>query len=174
VRLSNDLELLPIKETAKTGANMAEITADQAAGFLIALSQDAGDPVTNLKLQKLLYYAQGWYLALYNDKLFEDRIEAWPHGPVVPRVYGRYKAFRWEPITAEVDAPKLSEQVTSHLNELMEVHGAYSAYQLERSTHRERPWLVTRGNLPPDEPSNAVIDPELMREYFSELNAEAQ
>ena|ERR1035438_3789182 len=148
---------------------MAVITADQTAEFLIALLQDAGDPPTNLKLQKLLYYGQGWNLALKTEKLFDDRIEAWPHGPVVPRVYGRFKAFRWEPIFTEVVPPELPESVISHLKEVMEVYGGYTAYQLELMTHREAPWLITRGDLPLDEPSNAVIDPELMRQYFSDL-----
>src|SRR5580658_10180469 len=79
-----------------------------------------------------------------------------------------------EPIIEEIVAPELSAQVTSHLKEVMEVHGVYSAYQLERATHSEKPWLITRGNLPLDEPSNAVIEPELMREYFSGLIAEAR
>lgn len=151
---------------------MAEITADQAADFLVALSQDAGDPVTNLKLQKLLYYAQGWYLALYNEPLFDDRIEAWPHGPVVPRIYGRFKNWRWDPIGEAIPSPRLPDRAKSHLNEVMQVYGVYSAYQLERMTHDESPWKITRGNIPADEPSNAVISKELMREYFSEINVQ--
>src|SRR4051794_29210853 len=114
---------------------MAEITADQAAEYLVALSQDAGDPVTNLKLQKLLYYAQGWYLALNNDPLFNDRIEAWPHGPVVPRVYGRFKHWRWDPISEAIASPQLRDKVAAHLKEVMDVFGIYSAFQLERMTH---------------------------------------
>jgi uncharacterized phage-associated protein len=148
---------------------MAAITADQAAEFLVALSQDAGDPVTNLKLQKLLYYAQAWYLVIYGKPLFDDRIEAWPHGPVVPRVYGRFKHYRWEPIVEEIKAPELPQQIRDHLIEVMQVFGVYTAYQLERMTHQEAPWKDVRGDLAPDDPSNAIIRPESMREFFSRV-----
>ena len=56
---------------------MAVSTAQDVASFFVSSFQKAGDPVTNLKLQKLLYYAQGWYLAFTQSPLFEERIEAW-------------------------------------------------------------------------------------------------
>lgn len=52
---------------------------------------DGADYISNLKLQKLLYYAQGTFLAITNSPLFGDAIEAWMHGPVVPSVYHAYK-----------------------------------------------------------------------------------
>ena len=67
---------------------MKEPSAQQIADYLIAFSHSVGDPISNLKLQKLLYYAQAWYLALHNEPLFPESIEAWVHGPAVPPVYG--------------------------------------------------------------------------------------
>ena len=66
------------------------------AKFFIGLAneqaeQNQGDLMTNLRLQKLLYFAQGWYLARYGKPLFSDEIEAWTYGPVVPEVYQTYK-----------------------------------------------------------------------------------
>jgi len=153
---------------------MADTTADLAADYLVHLSQESGDPLTNLKLQKLLYYAQGWYLALFGKPLFDDRIEAWPHGPVVPRVYGRFKEYRWNPIAGEVAAPKLSDELKEHLQEVMQVIGVNTAYQLERATHNEPPWRDARGNLPIDEPSHSEIGTESMKRHFSELLAESK
>ena len=66
---------------------MAISNAQDVANFFIGRFQEAQDPVTNLKLQKLLYYAQGWYLAFFDEPLFDERIEAWLHGPVVPPIY---------------------------------------------------------------------------------------
>ena len=152
---------------------MSDTTADLAADYLVHLSQESGDPLTNLKLQKLLYYAQGWYLALFGKPLFDDRIEAWPHGPVVPRVYGRFKDCRWNPIAREVAAPDLPAEVKDHLQEVMQVIGVNTAYQLERVTHYEPPWRDARGNLPIDEPSNNEIGTESVKRYFSELLAES-
>ena len=66
---------------------------DAAKYFLAQVSEDAGDLISNLKLQKLLYYAQGFHLALYDQPLFPEAIEAWTHGPVVPDLYRHYKSM---------------------------------------------------------------------------------
>jgi uncharacterized phage-associated protein len=66
---------------------------DAAKYFLAQVSEDAGDLISNLKLQKLLYYAQGFHLALYDEPLFPEAIEAWTHGPVVPDLYRHYKKY---------------------------------------------------------------------------------
>jgi len=150
---------------------MAECTAKQAAEFMIAFSQEVQEPITNLKLQKLLYYAQGWHLALYGQPLFDDPIQAWPHGPVVPRIYGEYKHWRWNPIADEVASPKLSDHVSEHLKEVMDVYGALTAYHLEQLTHKEEPWTIARAGIPYDEPSNEVITQASMTEYFRKVAA---
>ena len=60
------------------------------AKFLLELAEreDEPDRLSHLRLQKLLYYTQGWSLALRDKALFKDRIEAWAHGPVVKKLYG--------------------------------------------------------------------------------------
>ncbi len=68
--------------------------ANTIAKAIIKLSEpEVGDNVSNLKLQKLLYYSQGFHLALFNRPLFEEDILAWEHGPVVREVYRRYSRF---------------------------------------------------------------------------------
>ena len=57
-----------------------------------AADNGGGDLLTNLKLQKMLYYEQGFHLAYFNEPLFEEPIEAWQYGPVVPVVYNYYKS----------------------------------------------------------------------------------
>ena len=71
-------------------------TAIDVARYIVTFFQEAGDPVSNLKLQKLLYYVQGWSLALDNKPAFQDRLEAWVHGPVQSSVYGTFKSYRWK------------------------------------------------------------------------------
>ncbi len=66
------------------------MTASEAARYFLAL-QDDEDSISNLKLQKLLYYAQGFSLALTGKPLFNDQIKAWIHGPVVPSVWADYR-----------------------------------------------------------------------------------
>lgn len=63
------------------------------ARYVINFSQYIDCPTTNLKLQKLLYYIQGYFLALKNKPCFEEEIEAWAYGPVIPIVYHEFKEY---------------------------------------------------------------------------------
>jgi uncharacterized phage-associated protein len=147
----------------------AVTTANRVAERLINLSHEKQDPITNLKLQKLLYYAQAWHLALYDgEPLFEDAIEAWVHGPVVPSIFRQYKEFRWNPISKTEGSP-LSERIEQHLESVWKIYGKFDATMLERRTHSEEPWLEARGGLPLDVPSHNVITPSRMRTYYSSL-----
>lgn len=154
---------------------MAETTAQKVADYIIRFSHEHGDPITNLKLQKLVYYAQAWHLALYDRPLFDDRLEAWVHGPVQPTLYHKYKAYSWNPISEDPGEVELPTSITTHLDEIIAVYGGMSAYDLERLSHQEAPWLKARGNLPKDEPSEAVISIEEMRQFYKAMaNEEAQ
>src|SRR4051812_7079696 len=71
-----------------------KITAEDVANFfLCCIDEDAGDNISNLKLQKFLYYAQGFHLAMFGVKLFDEPVKAWTHGPVVESIYHKYKGF---------------------------------------------------------------------------------
>lgn len=144
-------------------------TAHAVAKHIIRFFQEAGDPVTNLKLQKLLYYVQGWHLALLERPAFNDRIEAWVHGPVQPSVYGAYKSYRWNPITEATEQPEIHHDTVDVIEEVLRVYGVETGFQLELRSHSEPPWLQARGGLAPDEESTAIITPDSMRAYFSTL-----
>ncbi|MBD2771470.1 Panacea domain-containing protein [Iningainema tapete] len=136
------------------------------ADFFIHLANETGSYISNLKLQKLVYYAQAWYLAIYGTPLFEEDFEAWVHGPVIPALYREYKSFGWQPILKDVQKPELSENIAHFLNEVAEVYFACDAYELERMTHQEDPWIKARDGLSMDAPCNAIISKESMREYY--------
>jgi uncharacterized phage-associated protein len=146
----------------------ADYTARQIADNLIKLASDSGIEITNLKLQKLLYYAQAWNLVLHDKMLFSENLEAWVHGPVVARVFGDFKEYRWKPIDCVGEHPE-EESVREHLSEVLNVYGGYTATQLERLTHQEPPWREARGSLAPDEPSRNVIPLKTMKDYYSSL-----
>lgn len=149
--------------------NVPVASADKVADYLVWFTQEHGDPLTNLKLQKLLYYAQGWYLALYGRPLFKDAIEAWVRGPVVRSVWKRYNSYKHTPITRRVARPELPALVTEHLKEILEVFGDYSAFTLERMTHEEPPWKNARDGLEAKDRSARPITVSDMHEYFSQL-----
>ncbi len=147
---------------------MAPVTAKKITDFILCFAYEHGDLLTNLKLQKLLYYAQAWHLALYDAPLLDDDIEAWVHGPAVRSVYTHFKNFGWHPIQVNLDCDNLNlpEFVQEHLIEVIDEYGGLTAYELERMTHEELPWQNARRGLPIDEPSNAVIAWEDMKDYY--------
>ncbi|NET71719.1 MAG: SocA family protein [Sphaerospermopsis sp. SIO1G2] len=152
---------------------MTITTSKDIADYFIWLANETGSFLSNLKLQKLVYYAQAWYLALYNQPLFPEDFEAWVHGPVIPDLYQEYKKFGWKPIFKDVKEPKFYDQVHDFLTELAEVYFSCDAFELEQMTHREHPWMEARGNLPQDAPSNAIISKEVIKEYYQK-RAEAE
>jgi len=147
------------------GDEMATYTADQIADTLIALARERHIDVSNLKLQKLLYYTQAWHLAFTKSPLFGEEFEAWVHGPVVPRVFRRFKDFGWKTIDVKV-TPLADPKVTAHISAILEAYGHFDARQLERLSHSEGPWKAARGTLAPDESSSNVITKASMREFY--------
>jgi len=152
---------------------MARYTADQIADTLIYLARERNIGVTNLKLQKLLYYAQAWNLAISKKPLFDDDIEAWVHGPVVPSVFRRFKSYRWNTIDAEVH-PVNDAELRTFLANVLEVYGDLKASQLERLTHGEAPWKEARNGVAADASSNEVITKKSMISFYTEMANEAK
>jgi len=148
---------------------MAPTTAREVADYIIWFSHKHGDPISNLKLQKLLYYAHAWYLAIHNKPLFDEDFEAWVHGPVIPSVYHAFKDWAWKPIEENPRKPALPRKVEKHLEEIMDVYGSLSAYQLEKLAHREKPWRVARGPIPNDALSRAKISNKEMKAFYRAL-----
>lgn len=140
----------------------------QVAHAFVAFCDEHGDLITNLKLQKLLYYAQGWHLGLYGAPLFREPLQAWIRGPVVPVVYDEFKRFGSKPIQLEGLPPweAFPPRLAEHVKDIWESHGSLSAYDLERLSHREPAWLKARGDLPADAPSTAELDLRVMEEFF--------
>lgn len=157
---------------SSSSAHKAVTTADVVADYLLVKARERGEALTNLKLQKLLYYAQAWHLALKNRPLFDEDFEAWVHGPVLPSQYHHFKASAWMPITDPINEPDLADGVKRFLDEILDVFGVETAIALELMTHHERPWLDARGALAPDTPSNKVISRRSMQDFYRSMQAE--
>ena len=139
---------------------------DVADFFLAQCEEEAGDLMSNLKLQKLVYYAQGFHLAITGVALFDDDIEAWTHGPVVADLYHAYKQFgsgALPPLAAIPDV--FSSDQLDLLNEINEIYGQFSGWKLRNMTHEESPWLNASRN------GYNIIDHDALRSYFkTQLN----
>ncbi len=129
-----------------------------------ASNQETGDLMSNLKLQKMLYFEQGYHLAYFGTPLFEDDIEAWMYGPVVPCVYNHYKSNGRVGIEPhDHDAIRLAQDEEELFNDVFMAYSEFSAYGLMRKTHEEGPWC--------DTPQKEVISKDSMQKYFKTLLA---
>lgn len=143
-------------------AKVVTYPALSVAKYLLSI-QDDEDALTNLKLQKLLYFAQGWSLVKRGGPLFDESIKAWANGPVVGWVWHEYKSYKKSPIKrpANFDPTGLDDGARAVLNDVYRRWGALEAWTLRELTHAEGPWQ--------DTPRNNVISVEALRPYFAEL-----
>lgn len=125
-------------------------SASSVAKELLRLSfeGEVAEPLTQLRLQKLLYYAQAWSLVTRESELFPEQLQAWQHGPVVPEVYRalpRDQGNRQIAPETFAASPDLDADETRFVGRVWEAYKGFTAYELVRMTHEELPWLQTRG-----------------------------
>jgi len=137
--------------------------------FLCSIDREAGESVTHLKLQKLVYYAQAWSITLFDNPLFDEDFKAWTHGPVLYSLFDKYRDRGWDSLPIPDSCPELTEDTENLLQNVLNVYGKYSAKYLENLTHQECPWAEARGNLPPEARCDSVISKEIMKQYYTEL-----
>ena len=135
------------------------------ANYFLAIvnnNDEYGDIISNLKLQKLCYYAQGLYLAINKQSLFEDDFEAWQHGPVIPNLYHKYKRKKCLSIDKDYDINVLPISIRKFLDTVYEVYGQFSAWKLREMTHQEAPWKSVYN----DNEKHILISKDSMQNFF--------
>jgi uncharacterized phage-associated protein len=140
--------------------------------FLSLCDESAGDLMSNLRLQKLIYYAQGFHLALFDAPLFHEPIEAWIHGPVVPDVYYVFEEFGSGAIcdVTSFDSSSIKEEVRNLLDEVYSVYGQFSAWKLENMTREEVPWVNASKRSRADTSKRCnIISLDEMKIFFNTL-----
>lgn len=145
------------------------VKSNELSDYLLCESRYRGEILTPLKLQKLCYYAQAWWLALHGEALISEDFQAWVHGPVLPSQYARFREYRWQPITEAVTRPDFDTAIRSHLDEIIEVFGVETAVALERMTHEEAPWLEARADTAPHMACSTVISKASMQSFYASL-----
>lgn len=154
------------------------------ANLLLGIAQARGLSISPMKLQKLIYYAHGWHLALAQSPLIDEPIEAWPYGPVVDSLYHEFKRFGNKPITGlatevslengdiELVIPALSHEDREHveplLSRILDLYGRFSAIELSNMTHEPgTPWDET-WNKKKENLRHIDIDNDVIKGYFSQ------
>lgn len=135
--------------------------------FIIRAYEDGIEAeMTNMKVQKLLYYAQSLHLALYDQPLFEEEIQAWRYGPVCPPAYRFYSEFEAQqlPIPRKESLSQLPNDKKELLEEIWGYFGGYHPYKLSDMSHGEFPWKKARRGLLPEASSTEPILLDDMKE----------
>lgn len=133
--------------------------------YLLSDKEDEENDLTNMKLNKLTYYAQGQFLKTNGKPLFSEGVEAWRHGPVVPSVYYAFKENKNNPIknfSGDFDISKYTDEEKEVMLDVAFDKGRYSAITLRNMTHKPGgPWAQSyNGSL------FATISNDLIKEYF--------
>lgn len=125
--------------------------------------------VSAMKLQKLVYYSQAWHTVWTEDKLFENRIEAWKDGPVCPDLWREHaQSFKVSKLR-HGDADNLTKREKRTIKQVLKYYGKRGPQWLSDLTHSEDPWLDARRDTGPGERSNAEITPRAMQRYYAAL-----
>ena len=112
------------------------------ARYIIWYCEEKQYIVSNLKLQRILYFIQAKFLVEKNTPCFSEKIEAWTFGPVIPEVYQQYKIFgnAHIPCVDVQDDFKISEQDKALIDNMIDKCSKFTASQLVEITHRQTPW----------------------------------
>jgi uncharacterized phage-associated protein len=141
------------------------VSAHDVAAYIL----DRQGPLSAMKLQKLVYYAQAWSTVWDDRPLFPERVEAWANGPVVRELYdlhrGQFQVQAWP----KGDPGTLEEEQRSTVDAVLKFYGPLNAQVLSDMTHREEPWRQAREGLPDGERGNREITLASMSEYYSSL-----
>jgi len=132
------------------------------------------EDITPLALQKILYYIEGFSLALLDKSILSTSCEAWVHGPVYREIYDRFCYYQYHPIDKlefqEYEVlENFSEQEIKLIDEVMKSFGCYSGKVLENMTHLTTPWIKARENRGADERSDQLIDQKEIQYFFKEI-----
>lgn len=144
---------------------------DVAAALLDSLG-----PMDTMRLQKLCYYVQAIHLARTQQPVFLDDIQAWRDGPVAPVLFAAHRGrFRVAEISGgKAERARQHPTATSAINEAVRRYGDLSGRALGELTHREGPWLDSRGNVPPRDQGRTSITVDSIRRYYTDVLADPE
>lgn len=141
--------------------------ADVAAYIL-----ERAGPMSAMKLQKLVYYSQAWSLVWDEQPLFDERVEAWVNGPVVPVLYEQHRGrFQLNPGDIKGDPSALGDAGRDTVNGILSFYGEKTAQWLSDLSHSEAPWINARQGLTEAERGGNEITHAAMHEYYSGIRS---
>lgn len=139
---------------------IAKYDVMKLAGKVINMSNDNRLFITNLQLQKILYYIQGEFMRQFHYKAFSEPIECWPYGPAIKKVWIKYNSFGRRPIVGVQPSLILDEQEESCILDIINNKLCMNVWTLVDQTHEELPWHNANLN------NNSIISDADMEAFF--------
>ncbi len=135
------------------------------ANYIVKKSIDFGKPITNLKLQKVLYYVQAAFLVEKDEPAFEESVSAWMYGPVVESVYYQFRKYVSKEITEYDENFEVSDDDQKIIDSVIRSYLDFSGTQLISKTHKEKPWkeIQEHGFV-----GYSDIENKTIKEYYAE------
>jgi uncharacterized phage-associated protein len=137
------------------------------ANYFVQKSINEQKPISPMKVQKLVYIAHGWHLAVTEEPLIDDKVGAWPFGPVIGSIYKAFSQYARRAIDRVIDGNDLvspSEDTITILDTVWEKYKNFSATELSNMTHQEgSPWQITY-----EKGRSNIIDNELIKCHYKE------
>ena len=135
---------------------------------------DAGRPLTPMEVQKMMYFAHGWMLAIFGRPLHTDAWRAWQYGPVLPRVYHKLRNYRGNPIQDAIAGGRadMDADETYIVDEVFRLYSPYKGIELSAWTHVSgSPWEQARSHSPGGIP---IIYDAYIKDYFEQQLRQSQ
>jgi uncharacterized phage-associated protein len=143
------------------------------ANYILDKAEKSGVALTQMQLQKLVYFAHGWHLANTGQPLSKAWFSAWKWGPVNTQIYNKFKKYGGKPITGlakdqngEAFPVEFSDYSRKILDEVFDNLGQLNGPQLSKETHLPgSPWYKVWNN---GKGENAPIPDDMIKDYFEQ------
>ena len=148
------------------------MNAVDAARLVVSLQYQAGKATSHLALQKLVFYCHAYHLAFLNKPLFDEAVEAWSYGPVIPSVYQKYIGYGSQIIAPEdFDRSKIAipQETLRIMSLVLSRYGAFSPMELVNMTHQEQPWKDAYSS-----DQNNIIRNDHIKNYYQQFITNGQ
>lgn len=154
------------------------------ANFTLDFAEEHNLPLTNLALQKLLYFTHGWFYSLFEEPLIKNKFEAWQYGPVQRVIYNQFKSHKNSPIRniratyidpmsgeAVYKSPSISRDHQAVIREVLQKYARYTTGQLVEESHIEDgPWEYVWNQAEEVIYPGMKIPDALILDHFKRLN----
>lgn len=156
------------------------------ANCILDIADKSGTPISNMAINKLIYFLNGWYLADFERELCFDKFEAWEHGPVLPKVYHSFKSFGKNSIATRAERfnpstrlwyyqdYKFTDDELGYIDFVFKSYVSMSAVSLSKMSHvEEGPWDLVRNPRNGEVFPKGIIPSKLIRDYFLRIRRRA-